>query len=336
MKQIITFGEIMLRLSTPLNQRFGQANSLEINFGGGEANVAINLAQWNVPTAHVTYLPSNDWGQACVAFFRKMGVSPAHIILEGDRIGVYFLETGSALRASKIIYDRADSAFANLIPENIDWEKIFENAQWFHWTGITPAISESAAQACLQALQIAQKMGITISADVNYRRNLWQYGKTVQEVMPQLIEYCDVLVCAESDADSILNIFPEENEPNTFISIAQQVMARFPKVKQIITTRRNSISATHNELKAILWNGKDYLETTNLDINPIVDRIGGGDAFIAGFIYGTLQYQDEQKALDFANAASALKHTVFGDANLVSVKDVEEIMQGNVSGRLLR
>lgn len=240
------------------------------------------------------------------------------------------------MRASKIVYDRADSAFANLQPDWFDWNEILKNAQWFHWTGITPAISDTAAKACLDAIQTARKLGITVSADVNYRRNLWQYGKTVQEVMPALVAGCDVIVCSEGDAVDIFNITPKAEEVNSFISVSKQLKERFPQIKQVITTRRETLSASHNQLKGILYNGTDFLETPTYDINPIVDRIGGGDAFMAGFIYGMLHYKKEQSALNFAVAASALKHTIEGDVNLVSVSEVEQVVAGDVSGRLLR
>ena len=335
-KQIVTFGDVMMRLSAPGNQRFWQATSLDVNYGGGEANVTAALAHWGVPAMHVTCYPDNDLGRAAGAYLRKFGIDTSKIIYRGERLGLYFLEVGASIRASKIVYDRADSAFAKLEPDWFDWKNILQNAQWFHWTGITPAISDSAAKACLEAIQTARKMGITVSADVNYRRNLWQYGKTVQEVMPELVAGCDVIVCSEGDAADIFNITPKANEVNSFVSISKQLMERFPQMKQIITTRRETLSASHNQLKGILYNGNDYLETSTYDINPIVDRIGGGDAFMAGFIYGTLHYNNEQKALNFAVAASALKHTIEGDGNLVSVSEVEQVMSGDVSGRLLR
>lgn len=336
MKQVITFGEIMMRLSTPGHQRFAQATSLDVNYGGGEANVTAALAHWGVPTRHVTCFPDNDLGRAVGAHLQKVGVDNKGIIYKGNRLGLYFLEVGSSMRASRIVYDRADSAFANLDPAWFDWEALLKDAQWLHWTGITPAISAAAAQACAEAIQMARKLGITVSADVNYRRNLWQYGKTVQEVMPALVAGCDVVVCSEGDAADIFNIQPEEKEPNTFISISKQLMERFPQIKQVITTRRETLSATCNKLQGILYNGKDYVETPIYDINPIVDRIGGGDAFMAGFIYGTLHYSTESEALHFAVAASALKHTIEGDVNLVSIDEVKQVMEGDVSGRLLR
>lgn len=336
MKQIVTFGDVMMRLSTPRNQRFEQVTSLDVNFGGGEANVTATLAHWGVPAMHVTCYPDNDLGRAAGAYLQKFGIDTSKIVYRGERLGLYFLEVGASMRASKIVYDRADSAFANLQSDWFDWNEILKNAQWFHWTGITPAISETAAHACLEAIQTARKLGITVSADVNYRRNLWQYGKTVQEVMPGLVAGCDVIVCSEGDAADIFNITPKAEEVNSFISIGKQLIERFPQIKQVITTRRETFSASHNQLKGILYNGNNYLETSTYDINPIVDRIGGGDAFMAGFIYGTLHYKNEQEALTFAVAASALKHTIEGDVNLVSISEVEQVMEGDVSGRLLR
>ncbi|MDJ1495570.1 sugar kinase [Cytophagaceae bacterium DM2B3-1] len=336
MKKVVTFGEIMMRLSAPLNSRFIQAGHLNITYGGGEANVVGSLAHLGIPVSHVTCFPDNDLGYAAAAFYRKYGVDTKDMVFKGDRLGLYFLEVGASMRASKIVYDRAGSAFANLDPAWFNWEEILKDAQWFHWTGITPAISASAAQACADAIRVARKLGVKVSADVNYRRNLWQYGKTVKEVMPDLIAGCDLIVCAEQDAEDILDIVPDANEANSFFSIASQVMKRFPNIKQIITTRRETLSASYNKLKGISYDQKEYLETPVYDINPIVDRIGGGDAFMAGFIYGTLHYTNGQDALTFAVAASALKHTVEADVNLATVPEIEQIMKGNTSGRLVR
>jgi len=336
MKKIVTFGEIMMRLSAPLNSRFIQADQLNITYGGGEANVAASLAHLGIPASHVTCFPDNDLGRAAAAFCRKYGVETADMLFEGQRLGLYFLEVGASMRPSKIIYDRADSAFANLNPDSFDWEAILKEAQWFHWTGITPAISATAAQACADAIRTARQLGITVSADVNYRKNLWQYGKTVQEVMPELVAGCDIVVCAEADAEDILGIVPDTHEPNSFVSVSRQLMQRFPNIRQVITTRRETLSASHNRLKAISFDKNGYIETPVYDINPIVDRIGGGDAFMAGFIYGSLHYTAMPEILTFAVAASALKHTVEADVNLVTAAEVVEVMQGNTSGRLVR
>ncbi len=335
MKQVVTFGEIMMRLSPPLNYRFAQATGLEITYGGGDANVGASLAGLGVPAAHVTCLP-NDLGHAAARQFRALGVDMDATVFQGDRLRLYFLEVGAGMRPSKVVYDRANSAFAHLDPAAFNWNEILQDAGWLHWTGITPAISASTAEATRQAIAAARRLGLTVSADVNYRRNLWQYGQTAQAVMAELVADCDVVVCSENDAEELFGIVPLPGTDNKFVSVAQQVMARFPQVKQVITTHRKTHSASHNGLKGILYDSRQFLETVTYDLNPIVDRIGGGDAFMAGFIYGSLAYDNPQQALTFGVAASALKHTIHGDVNLVMVAEVEEIMKGNTSGRLLR
>ena len=336
MKHIVTFGEIMMRLSPPLNYRFAQTQSLEITYGGGDANVSASLAGLGVPAAHVTCFPANDWGRAAAQHFRALGVNMDAAMFRGDRLGLYFLEVGAGMRPSKVVYDRAHSAFANLDAAAFDWEEILKDAGWLHWTGITPAISASAAEATRQAIAAARRLGLTVSVDVNYRRNLWQYGQTAQAVMSELVEGCDVVVCSENDAADLFGIQPLPGTDNKFVSVAQQVMARFPQIKQVITTHRSTYSASHNGLKGLLYDGRQFLETITYDLNPIVDRIGGGDAFMAGFIYGSLTYDNPQQALTFGVAASALKHTIHGDINRVSVAEVEQVVQGHTSGRLVR
>lgn len=336
MRHVITFGEIMMRLSTPGFARFSQATNLNITYGGGEANVAVSLAYFGLPAAHVTRFPDNDLGQAATALLRQHQVNTAHIIYGGDRLGLYFLETGAVARPSKVVYDRADSAFAQLQPGMLNWEVILKDAQWFHWTGITPAISDGAARSCLEAIQVANKLGITVSADINYRKNLWQYGKSAPEVMPEMIAGCDLIVSSLSDAADILQILPEDNSSDKFISVCQQIMQQYPRIKRIVNTKRGSVNASHNTLAGMLWNGRELVQTPTHDITHIIDRIGGGDAFMAGLIYGLLTYPDDQQALNFAVAASALKHTIEGDANLVTVAEVEPVMHGDSSGRLKR
>ncbi len=331
MKKIVTFGEIMMRLTTPGHQRFEQTESFGITYGGGEANVVAALARLGLPSAHVTCLPDNPLGRAAAAFFQKEGVDMTQTVFQGERLGLYFMETGAGMRASKIIYDRFDSAFAKLDPAWFSWTSILEQARWFHWTGITPAISDDAAKACLEAAKMARKLGLTVSADVNYRRNLWQYGKTAATVMPDLVMQCDVVVCTTDDAAAIFGIVATD-----FTDMARQLMQRFPNLKKVIATRRTMLSASYNQLTGLCFDGNHYLESPTLDINPIVDRIGGGDAFMAGFIYGALHYTEPAMALHFATAASALKHTIEGDFNRVSVQEVEQVMAGDVSGRLLR
>ncbi|MCJ8167017.1 sugar kinase [Pontibacter sp. E15-1] len=335
-KKVITFGDIMLRLSTPDYARIIQSTHFEATYGGGEANVAVSLAQLGVGAAHVTRFPDNELGKAATNLLRKYGVDTQHIVYGGDRIGIYFLETGASVRASKVIYDRSNSAFAGLEPDMIDWDAVFADADWFHWTGITPAISAGAAACCAKAIEAANRKGLTVSADINYRKNLWQYGKTAGEVMPELIAGCDVIVAGQGDAKDILGITPEGTNGDALASVFSQLMKRFPKVRKIVNTSRTSVSATHNTLSGMLWDGQEMLKTQTYEINPIVDRIGGGDAFIAGYIYGQLAYGNDQKALDFGVAASVLKHTIREDANLATVDEVEALLGGNTSGRLVR
>ncbi|MCB0523518.1 MAG: sugar kinase [Saprospiraceae bacterium] len=331
MATVVTFGEIMMRLTAPGHQRFAQANGLDITYGGGEANAAAALAQMGVSAAHVTVFPENDLGKSAAAFFHKSGIDSSHFVFQDGRLGLYFMEVGAGIRPSRIVYDRYESAFAKLNPAAFNWDEIFRDARWFHWTGITPAVSASAAEACSDAVKTAKKLGVSISADVNYRRVLWQYGKKASEVMPDLVADCDVIVCTVGDAEDIFSI-----RSSDFESMATQMMDRFPNLKKIIATRRDTLSANHNRLTGLCFDGKQMIESPTFDLKPIVDRIGGGDAFMAGFIYGSLKYEDTNKALSFATAASALKHTIEGDFNVVSAAEVEQVMEGDVSGRLLR
>lgn len=336
MKKVVSFGEIMGRLSPPGYGRLVQAQSLQLTFGGGEANVSAALAHWGVPAAHVTKFPDNDMGKAATAYFQKVGVDMSHVHYGGQRLGLYFTEFGAAMRPSKVVYDRADSTFANMHPNEFPWLEILKDAQWFHWTGITPAISDEAAQALSKALAAATALGLTISADVNYRKNLWQYGKSVQEVMPDLIAQCDIIVCGKGDAEDILGIVPDGSTKSNFESIARQIMERFPRIKKIINTKRGQLSASTNTLSAVGFDGKELHKTETIQIDQIVDRIGGGDAFMAGYIYGNLMEMDEVQSLWFGVAASALKHTIEGDVNLANLDEIELVMSGDLSGRLKR
>lgn len=346
MKKVVTFGEIMLRLATPGYLRFSQAGEFTATFGGGEANVAVSLANYGVPTDFITRLPENDIARACVMDLRKYGVGTSNIIYGGDRLGIYFLETGAVARASKVVYDRANSAIAEIKPGMVDWEKVFEGAQWFHWTGITPALSQGAADACLEAIRVANKMGITVSCDLNYRKNLWKYGKKASEVMPAFVEGCDVILGNEEDAEKVFGIKPEgfdvtatagEVNAAEFESVCTQMMKRFPRAKKVIVTLRGSINANHNTWGGVLYDGSKLYASRRYDITHIVDRVGGGDSFMGGLIYGLLTYTtDDQKALEFAVAASCLKHTIYGDFNQVTVEEVEKLMGGDASGRVSR
>ncbi len=345
MKTVVTFGEIMLRLAAPGYDRFIQSASLNASFGGGEANVAVSLANYGIPAEFVTRLPANDIADWCVADLRKHNVGTADIIRGGGRVGIYFLETGAVARASKVVYDRAGSAMAEIKPGMVDWRKVFENAGWFHWTGITPAISQGAADACLEAIKIANGMGITVSTDLNYRKNLWKYGKTAGEVMPALVEGCDVILGNEEDAEKVFGIKPEgfdaaatggDVDAAEFGSVCRQIMARFPRAKKVAITLRGSVNANHNTWGGCLYSDRLYM-SRRYDITHIVDRVGSGDSFMGGLIYGLLTYPgDDQRALEFAAAASCLKHTICGDYNLVSVAEVENLLRGDGSGRVSR
>lgn len=336
MKKVITFGEIMGRLSPAGYGRITQAQSLNITYGGGEANVAGGLAHIGIPAEHVTCFPNNELGKAAAGYYRQVGVDMSHTAYQEGRLGLYFVEFGAAMRPSKVTYDRADSAFANLNPADFNWKEIFAGAGWFHWTGITPAISEAAATALKAALKEAKAQGLTISADVNYRKNLWQYGKSVKDVMPDLIAQCDIIVCGKGDAEDILDIVPNGSQKSGWHDICVQIMARFPNLKKIINTKRGQISASQNTLSATSFDGKKVTKSETVEISQIVDRIGGGDAFMAGYIYGSLVYGDAAKSLAFAVAASALKHTIEGDINLSNLDEIETVMAGDLTGRLKR
>lgn len=346
MKKVITFGEIMMRLATPGYERFCQANQFNISFGGGEANVAVSLANYGIETEFVTRLPQNDLAASCVKELRKYGVGTSHIIYGGERLGIYFLETGAVARASKVIYDRAHSSVSEIQPGMIDWDKTFENAGWFHWTGITPAISQGAAEVCREAITEARKRGITVSCDLNYRKNLWKYGKTASEIMPDLVAGCDIILGNEEDAEKVFGIKPKQFDATrtsgdvdaaSFESVCRQLSMKFPQAQKIIITLRGSINANHNTWGGVLWDGKKLYLSPRYDITHIVDRVGGGDSFMGGLIYGLLSYpENDQKALNFAVAASCLKHTIYGDFNMVTVKEVENLMGGDASGRVSR
>ena len=346
MQHVVTFGEIMLRLAPPQFLRFSQAQSFDVVYGGGESNVAVSLVNYGIPVSFVTRLPQNDIGECALMEMRKRGVNTQHIIRGGNRLGIYFLETGAVSRGSKVVYDRAHSAMAEIQPGMIDWKAVFANTQWFHWTGITPAISQGAADACLEAVKMASEMGVTISTDLNYRAKLWKYDGNREAIMTQLTSYCDIILGNEEDAEMHFGIKPEgldvtkhgdQVKAEAFLSVCQQMMEKFPKAKKVITTLRGSISASHNTWAGVLYDGQKMYESNQYQITHIVDRVGGGDSFMGGLIYGLLTHpNNDQKALDFAVAASCLKHTIKGDANLVTVAEVEKLMGGDASGRVAR
>jgi 2-dehydro-3-deoxygluconokinase len=324
MSQVVTFGEIMLRLSPPGFLRFSQTNAFDLVYGGGESNVAVSLANYGVASSFISRLPNNDIGDCAMMEMRKRGVNTDHIIRGGDRLGIYFLEIGAVSRGSKVIYDRAQSAMAE----------------------ITPAISQGAADACLEAVKLASEMGITISTDLNYRAKLWNYGGDREVIMTELTSYCDIILGNEEDAEKHFGIKPKnlnitkqghEVKAEAFLSVCKQMMKKFPKAKKVITTLRGSISASHNTWAGVLYDGKKMYESPQYQITHIVDRVGGGDSFMGGLIYGLIAFpEDDQQALNFAVAASCLKHTIKGDANLVTVEEVEKLMSGDASGRVAR
>ena len=344
MNKAATFGEIMLRLSTPGFERFSQSRQFNIQYGGGEANVAVSLANYGIPVEFITRLPENELADACMMELKKYGVGTSRIIRGGERLGIYFLETGAVSRAGKVIYDRAGSAIACIQPGMINWDNALEGISWFHWTGITPAIAEGTARVCLEAIKAANQKGITVSTDLNYRKNLWKYGKKAGEVMPELVDGCDVILGNEEDADKVFGIRPDYGdvsgghvEAGAYESVCRQLMEKFPRAKKVVITLRGSINANHNTWSGVLWNGKQLIKAPVYDITHIVDRVGGGDSFMGGLIYGMLTYKnDDQQALNFAVAASCLKHTIPGDFNLVSVEEVEKLMAGDASGRVSR
>jgi 2-dehydro-3-deoxygluconokinase len=342
MKRVVTFGEIMLRLKSPGHERLFQSPVLEATFGGGECNVAVSLANFGLAASFVTAVPADNIGDAAIAEARRFGVDTSQIRRQGERLGIYFLETGSNQRASKVTYDRAYSSIATAKRGDFDWDAILADAGWFHITGITPALSQSAADLSLEAVQQARAKGIPVSCDYNYRKNLWKYGKEAPAVMRELVKHVTVGIANEEDCQKSLGIQVDvdvhsgELDTEKYSQMAQRVMDEFPNLEKQAITLRESRSADRNGWGASLHNGREFLLSPTYEITDIVDRVGGGDSFAAGLVYGLLSYDDDQKALDFATAASCLKHTIPGDFNRVTVKEVEALMKGDASGRVQR
>lgn len=340
MKKIVTLGEIMLRLSTPGNKRFVQSDSFDAVFGGGEANVAVSCANYGHEVYFVSKLPEHEIGQSAINALRKYGVKTDYIARGGDRIGIYYLETGASMRPSKVIYDRAHSAIAEASATDFDFDKIMESASWFHWSGITPAISEKAARLTELACQAAKRHHVTVSVDLNFRKKLWT-KEQAQAVMRPLMQYVDVCIGNEEDAELCLGFKPDadvvggktdaEGYKRIFAAMADEF-----GFKYVISTLRESFSASHNGWKAMIYNGKEFYVSKRYDITPIIDRVGGGDAFSGGIIHGLLTMETQAEALEFAVAASALKHTINGDFNLVSEEEVKALAGGDASGRVQR
>lgn len=331
----------MLRLSTPGNSRFVQSDSFDVVYGGGEANVAVSCANYGHDAYFVTKLPEHEIGQCAVNALRKYGVHTDYIKRGGDRVGIYYLETGASMRPSKVIYDRANSAIALADPEDFDFDQIMEGADWFHWSGITPAISDKSAELTRLACEAAKRHGVTVSVDLNFRKKLWTSEKAIS-IMRPLMKYVDVCIGNEEDAELCLGFKPDADVEGGKTDAAGyegifKAMAKEFGFKYVVSTLRESFSATHNGWKALIYNGKEFYQSKRYDINPIIDRVGGGDSFSGGLIHGLLTYPSDQgKALEFAVAASALKHTIPGDFNLVDKKEVENLAGGDASGRVQR
>ena len=340
--RFLSFGEIMLRLRAPGQERLFQSNRLEATFGGGEANVAVSLANYGMDAEFFTILPENAIADACIAELRKFGVRTDKIQRQSGRMGVYYLENGANQLPSKVIYDRADSAIARAKPGSIDWECVLRGVDWFHITGITPALSQTAMELSLEAVQFAKKQGITVSCDLNYRKNLWKYGKKAAEVMTELAKYLDIAIANEEDVQKSLGITTDvvvesgSLEREKYRRLGDEVLKRYPNMRMIAITLRESHSASWNDWAACLNDGENFYVSKKYEIRNIVDRVGGGDSFAGGLIYGLNHYESLQSALEFAVAASCLKHSIIGDFNRVGVDDVKKLMAGDGTGRVQR
>ena len=342
MSRFISFGEIMLRLKTPGNERFFQSPSFEATFGGGEANVAVALANYGLEASFVSALPDNDIGEAALRDLRSFSVDTTSIRRSGDRVGIYYLETGANQRPSKVVYDRANSSISECGPGDFDWDEIFKGAKWFHITGITPALSESAAALSLESVKAAQKHGVTVSCDFNFRGKLWKYGKSAPEVMTELVKYVDVGIANEEDCQKSLGISAgvevESGELDTvkYEALSKKVLEVFPNMSVIAITLRESKSADINGWSACIRDKDGFKLSRHYTMTDIVDRVGGGDSFASALIYGLNAYEDRQQSLEFAVAASCLKHSISGDFNRVTVDEAEKLMGGDGSGRVQR
>lgn len=340
--KVLTFGEIMLRLHTPGHERFFQSNMMEATFGGGEANVAVSLVNYGMEAQYCTVLPDNAIGDECVKELRRFGVDVSKVQRGPGRMGIYFLENGANQLPSKVVYDRAYSAIALAKPGDIDWDKVFDGVDWFHITGITPAISESAMELSMESVKVAKEKGITVSCDLNYRKNLWKYGKKATEVMRELAKYVDVAIANEEDVQKSLEITMDVDvesgklDREKYKELGDKVLAAYPHMKMIAITLRESHSADWNGWAGCLNDGEKFYVSKKYEIRDIIDRVGGGDSFAAGLIYGLNTYEDKQQALEFSVAASCLKHSIVGDFNRVSVSDVEKLAGGDGTGRVQR
>lgn len=332
--KVVTFGEVLMRLSPSENRKLQQATHLDFFFGGTEMNVAASLAYFGIPVQHITNVSNDIVGDAAIATLRKFGIEVSQVKKVDHPLGIYFLEVGSAMRSSQIAYNRLHSSFANITPESVNWEEILKDVGYLHWAGISPGISEGAYQTLKKGLEIAREKDIVVTADPAYRSNLWKYGRKSQEVLAELTDLSTIFIGGVNEINEILGSeydFEEEG----FIAASQALMKEHPSIIKIFDKVRTSVSSSWQKIYGQAWNGEDYLTSEELEIRDVVDRIGTGDAYAAGVIYG-LQHYEDQKVLNFANAACALKHTHVGDANLVSVEEVLEVVGGNYSGRIKR
>ncbi|UBB88664.1 sugar kinase [Candidatus Kaistella beijingensis] len=334
MSKVVTFGEILLRLSPPSHLRLSQTASFDLYYGCAEANVAASLAKFGIPVKFITAVPNNDLGESSLSMLRAFGVEPLAFV-QGKRLGIYYFEHGASERPGKVVYDREDSSFSTLKKGMIDWENIFANATWFHWSGITPSLSLELAEICEQGLKVASEKGLTISVDLNYRPTLWNYGKRANEIMPNLVQYCDLLLGGTAESESVLGIKTEEND--TAEMIFSKWMQTFPKIKNIVSTKRLNANASSNSVSAVFYNGTEFLKSKQYHVSHIIDRIGAGDAFMAGIIYGLMEWpENHQNALEFAAAATCLKHSISGDINLAKVEEINALVNGIGGGRVAR
>lgn len=340
--RVVTFGEVMLRLKAPNGERLLQSACFEATFGGGEANVAVSLSNFGDKVGYVTLLPDNEIGQACISELKRFDVETDCIVRNTNRIGVYYVEPGSNQRPSKVIYDRSDSAIARIKSGDIDWEKVFVNTSWFHFTGITPAISQNAADEVIKAVRIARDKGITVSCDLNYRGKLWKYGKKPKDVMQEVFSYVDIGIGNEEDCQKMLDIECDSDvgdgklDIGAYKRMSDKVLEKYPQLRVLAVTLRESHSANDNDWSACLNNRENFIVSKKYKIQNIVDRVGGGDAFAGGLIYGLRNLNTHGDALEFAVAASCLKHSILGDYNRCTVSEVSALMGGNSSGRVQR
>jgi len=342
MKKYATFGEIMLRLKSPNQERFLQSPLLGATFGGGEANVAVGLASFNLDVSFISVIPNNPIGDACIRELRKYHVDTSLITRKGNRLGIYFLETGANQRPSKVIYDRSHSAIAETKPGDIDWDEILQEVNWFHLSGITPAISLSASELSLEAVKKAREKGVTVSFDLNFRKKLWQYGKSASEIVSELIKYVDIVIGNEEDCQKSLGIKVDIDVESGILQVkkyhelTEKIISLYPNIKKIAITLRDSHSANYNGWSAVLHNRNEFLVSKKYEIHNIVDRVGAGDTFAAGLIYGFNNLNHDKETLEFAVAASCLMHSIHGDLPLLSVEEVKSLAGGSGTGRIKR